>query len=123
MKHVLLKFSVATLLWVTTSCTSANLWEKSVIEQMDAVIFPAEWGSMISDAAARFVADGQNPECFTVHIRAESGLISISYLPDPDTKVSAEGRISTTRTKSSCGHAITFEYEQSGRFVQQYYNR
>lgn len=86
--------------------------------------FPAEWSLMIDDANERFSVTGQRIECFDIIIETtSSGLVLITYAPHPETHILDGGAIRTTRSVSSCGYAITFEYTPSGEFLRQYYNR
>ena len=85
--------------------------------------FPAAWLPMLKEAHERFLETGQKPECFQVSIISESDVVLITYIPTPDVKTYADGRVSTSRTESSCGRAVSFEFKHTGEFVRQYYNR
>jgi len=87
------------------------------------ITFPARWVALLEDAHKRFLDTKQSVDCFEVQIHSMASLIRVNYLPIPDTSISDEGRITTTRTKSACGQAMTYEYDLSGKLVRQFINK
>jgi len=109
---------------VSIACASAvGQEEKMKVTPETTITFPARWVALLEDAHKRFLDAEQRVDCFEVHVHSEGSLITVSYLPLPDTRVSDEGRITTTRTKSACGQAMTYEYDLSGKLVRQFINR
>ncbi len=110
--------------FVSLACASAVGQEGKIKVAPETIItFPASWVALLEDAHKRFLETEQSVDCFEVQVHSEPSLIVVSYLPLPDTRVSNEGRVTTTRTKSACGQAMTYEYDPSGKLVRQYINR
>lgn len=120
-----IKFVSTTFLSVLIiGCEEAPVRSIDMVDASNAsIIFPALWALSISDSYERFHVAGQNIECFDVQIRSDLNYRYVDYLPLPETTVSPEGRIGTTRNVSSCGRAVTYEYEITGEFIRQYFGR